>query len=79
MIVAELQAESWHKENKNLSQMTLAEYFQSMSLNQFKSNIKYAEKAGFDEIYLWGAEWWYFMKENKNYNGYWNEAKKIWQ
>ena len=78
VIVAELQAESWHKENKNLSQMTLAEYFQSMSLNQFKSNIKFAQKAGFDEIYLWGAEWWYFMKENKNYHGYWNEAKKLW-
>jgi len=79
IIVAELQAEAWHKENENLKQMTLDEGFQSMSLKQFKNNIDFSKKAGFDEVYLWGVEWWYLAKENKAYGSYWNEAKKLWQ
>ncbi|MFA5048007.1 MAG: beta-galactosidase [Patescibacteria group bacterium] len=78
VIVAELQAEAWHKQYSNLSQMTLDEYFESMSLEQFKSNIKFTKRAGFDEAYLWGVEWWYFMKEKRSYDGYWQEAKTLW-
>lgn len=79
VIVAELQAESWHPELKNLTQLDLDEYFKSMSLGQFQENISFTERAGFDEAYLWGAEWWYFMKEKKNYGGFWVEAKKLWR
>lgn len=78
VIVAELQAESWHKANRNLAQMTLAEHNESMSLQQLKDNIKFTREAGFDEAYLWGAEWWYLMKVKNNYPGYWEEAKKLW-
>ena len=79
VIVAELQAEAWHKPYTNLSQMKLDEYFESMSLEQFKSNINFTRRAGFDEAYLWGVEWWYFMKEKRGYDGYWQEAKTLWQ
>lgn len=79
VIVAELQAESWHPELKNLTQLDLSEYFKSMSLAQFKENISFTKRAGFDEAYLWGAEWWYFMKEKKNFDGFWEEGKKLWR
>lgn len=79
VILSELQAESWHATEKNLSQMTLAEHNKSLSVKQLAQNIAFAQKAGFDEIYLWGAEWWYFMKEKQNYPGYWEEAKKLWE
>ncbi|MFA5124870.1 MAG: hypothetical protein WC473_03580 [Patescibacteria group bacterium] len=78
VIVAELQAESWHKPNINLAQMSLADHNLSLSLNQLKENIAFTRRAGFDEAYLWGAEWWYYMKTGKNYPEYWNEAKKLW-
>jgi len=78
VIVAELQGESWHKADKNLATMTLAEHNESLSLNQFKKNISFARRAGFDEAYLWGAEWWYLMKTKQGYSGYWDEAKKLW-
>lgn len=79
IIVAELQAEAWHPKDKNLSQMTKAENDQSMNLKQFKKNIRVAQKAGFSEVYLWGAEWWYYLKEKKDYPVFWEEAKKLWQ
>lgn len=78
VIVAELQAESWHKANQNLAQMTQAELNESMSLTQMKENIKFTRQSGFDEAYLWGVEWWYVMKV-KNNPAYWNEAKKLWK
>jgi hypothetical protein len=78
VIVAELQAESWHKANENLAGMTLAQHNESMGLNQFKENISFTRRAGFDEAYLWGVEWWYFMKTQKNYPAYWDEARKLW-
>jgi len=33
-----------------------------MNLEQFKKNIEFAQKTGFDTIYLWGAEWWHWLK-----------------
>lgn len=78
VIVAELQAESWHKAGQNLSMMTVAQHNESMSLGQFKDNIAFTRRAGFDEAYLWGVEWWYYMKKEKNAPAYWEEAKKLW-
>ncbi|MFA5029840.1 MAG: hypothetical protein WC518_03840 [Patescibacteria group bacterium] len=78
VIVAELQAESWHKQNTTLDKMSLEEHFASMSPRQFQKNISFARRAGFDEIYLWGVEWWYFLKEYRQYDFYWQAAKKLW-
>ncbi|MFA5020560.1 MAG: hypothetical protein WC517_00655 [Patescibacteria group bacterium] len=78
VIVAELQAESWHAAGQNLATMTLADHQLSMGLDQFKANIKFTRRAGFDEAYLWGAEWWYLMKAKKDYPAYWDEARKLW-
>jgi len=77
IIVAELQAESWHTADNNLKTMSQADYDKSMSLKQFKKNLTFARQAGFEEVYLWGAEWWYLMKKNGN-PSYWEEAKKLW-
>ncbi len=79
VIVAELQAEAWHKAGTDLSKMTIDEQFESFDLKQFNKNIEFTKKAGFDEAYLWGAEWWYFLKEKKSYPAIWEEAKKLWQ
>lgn len=47
-----------------------------MSMAKFDSIIDFAKKAGFEKQYLWGAEWWYYMKE-KNHPEYWEKAKEI--
>ena len=73
-----MQAEAWHTEKKDLAQMTKEETDKSLDLKQFNKNIVFAKKAGFDEIYLWGVEWWYFLKVKRGQTDLWNEAKKLW-
>jgi hypothetical protein len=29
----------------------------------FRDDIDYARRTGADRVYLWGAEWWLFMRE----------------
>lgn len=77
VIVAELQGEAWHRAGENLAMLSQKDADLSMSLKQFKENISFTRRAGFDEAYLWGVEWWYLMKEKGN-PAYWDEAKKLW-
>ena len=54
------------------------EQLKSFELDFFKDTIEYAKLTGFDEYYLWGAEWWYYMKVNERPE-FWEEAKKLWE
>lgn len=75
VIVVELQAEPWGQ--KLLYGSPLEEQEKTMNLKQFRKNIEFAKKTGFDEFYLWGAEWWHWLKEKQNHPEIWEEAKKI--
>ncbi len=61
-IITELQAEPWLKDGI-FSQKASAqsEFF---PVQELKNYINYAKQTGFDEMYLWGVEWWYFMAKN---------------
>jgi len=50
-----------------------------MNLEQFKYNVEFAKNTGMSEHYLWGAEWWYWMKEKQNNSEIWDEARKLFQ
>ena len=75
VIVVELQAEPWGP--KLLYDSPLKEQEKTMNPEQFKYNIEFAKKTGFNEFYLWGAEWWYWLKEKQNQPEIWQEAKKL--
>ena len=77
VICVELQAEPWGPEG--LYNSPLKEQEKSMNLEQFKYNIEFAKKTELKEFYLWGAEWWYWMKEKQGNPEFWNEAKKLFQ
>ncbi len=74
-IIAELQAEPWLSQ-KDLSEGSPAKQAQIFSMNDFKNYIDYAKKTGFDEAYLWGVEWWYFMA-NHGHPEYLEYAKTL--
>ncbi len=78
IIISELQAEPWPDEKKSLGQIPIAEQQQLFSTKQFLDNVEYAKQTNMDEIYLWGVEWWYFMKKN-NSPEYWLLAKILLQ
>ena len=75
VIGVELQAEPW---GPNLLYYSpLLEQEKTMNLERFRKNIEFAKQTGFDRFYLWGAEWWYWMKEKQNQSEIWLEAKKL--
>ncbi|MBI2677125.1 MAG: hypothetical protein HYX21_04250 [Candidatus Yanofskybacteria bacterium] len=49
-----------------------------MGLDKFNEMIDFAAKTGFDEQYLWGAEWWYWMKK-QGYPEHWERAKELFK
>ncbi len=75
VICVELQAEPWGP--KLLYDSPLEEQEKTMNLEQFKKNIEFAKKTGFDTFYLWGGEWWFWMKEKQGQPEIWQEAKKL--
>jgi hypothetical protein len=77
VLCVELQAEPWCPDT--LYNSTVAEQQKTMSIGQLKANIAFAQKTGMDTFYLWGGEWWYWMKTKQNDPSYWNEMVKLWQ
>src|SRR3989344_1743922 len=77
VICGELQAEPWAY--RLFVDVPLQEQEKTMNLIQFKKNIEYAKKTGFNEIYLWGTEWWYWLKTTQDKPEIWNEAKTLFK
>ncbi len=75
VICVEMQAEPWGP--TLLYDSSLEEQFKSMNPRYFSENISFAKKSGFDEIYLWGSEWWYWMKEKRGDSRFWEEIKGL--
>jgi len=75
VICVELQAEPFGP--TLLYDSPLNEQEKTMNLEQFKKNIQYATQTGLDTFYLWGAEWWYWMKEKQNRPEIWQEVKNL--
>ena len=77
VICGELQAEPFGP--KLMYDISLEEQEKTMNLERFKNNINLATKTGLDTFYLWGSEWWYWMKTKQNRPEIWNEAKTLFK
>lgn len=62
VVVSELQAEPWFPEAIENKQPV--EWYENFTVEMFEQNLQFAEETGMPEVYLWGAEWWYFLKQN---------------
>lgn len=72
-IVIELQGEPWSREaNYKLS---VDDHYKTMNPEIFKETLEYASHSGFDTFYLWGVEWWYWLKTTQNKPEIWQLAK----
>lgn len=74
-MVIELQAEPWAR--GWVGDVSLSEQFRTMDERKLLENIDYARRLGMPEIYLWGVEWWYWLKIEKNYPAVWDTAKDL--
>ncbi len=76
IILSELSAEPWLL--KPIIDTEIDVQLKRMNIDKFNKSIEFAKRAGFDEQLLWGAEWWYWMKEN-GHPEFWERAKKIFK
>ena len=74
-IVVELQAEPWIA--GYTTNQPLEEQYKSMTADKLKKNVSYARQVGFPQIYLWGAEWWYWLKVEKGQAEVWETARGL--
>lgn len=77
IIITELQGEPWGPGLN--STLTQEDKNQTMSRTHFLSTIAYAQKSGFKDLYLWGAEWWYWEMTQNNNHFYWETAKALFK
>ncbi len=75
VVVSELQGEPWGA-GKSLIHFSLAEQKKHFAVDDFLANVKLAQRAGFQEIYFWGAEWWYWLKKQGD-DSFWRAAKEL--
>jgi hypothetical protein len=73
--VIELQAEPWA--SGWIVNVPIEEQFKTMNEIKLRENVDYARSVGFHDIYLWGGEWWYYMKVKKNYPAVWETGKEL--
>ncbi len=73
---SEVQMEPWAP--SDIRTLPIEEQFRSFSIDDFDENIQYVRDTGFDTFYLWGVEWWAWMKETKNHPEFWEAAKRLY-
>lgn len=77
-IVSELQMEPWIRDKKLPSESDLSVQIKDFPPSRLLENLKYTKETNFSQIYLWGAEWWYFM-EKQGHPEYLEKAKELFR
>lgn len=73
-IVIELSGEPWLLQP--ITSTPIETQLARMGIDKFNEMIDFSSKTGFDTLYLWGAEWWYWMKLN-GHNEFWTRAQQL--
>ncbi len=76
-IVIELQGEPWVRGWTTSAPMETQ--LASMNAEKLADNVAFAKKTEMKEIYIWGVEWWYWLKTQQYNPTLWDQAKKIVQ
>lgn len=74
VIVSELQAEPWFR--KPVAETPIEEQYEQMNPERLRGNVDFAASTGASEIYLWGVEWWYWLK-TQGHDELWKTARGL--
>jgi len=77
-IIHELQMESWLAEglDYDMRDAPLDNLYETFGPDRVESRIQYAVNTGIRDIDLWGVEWWYQLKTQRNAPEIWDTAKE---
>jgi hypothetical protein len=75
IVLSELQAEPWFQ--KAQLDTPLADQVKMFTPDELEEQLLGATLVGFDEIYLWGVEWWYWLNVQGE-EEMWKKAKEVY-
>jgi hypothetical protein len=75
VIVSELSLEPWF--GASVGDVSLGEQLSRMNIKKFDEILSYARETNFDTQYLWGVEWWYYMKTKGGHPEFWDAGQKL--
>ena len=75
-MVIELSGEPWLLQP--IVDMPIDVQLQRMGIDKFNEMINFSSETGFDTFYLWGAEWWYWLKQ-QGYPEHWDRARELYK
>lgn len=75
-MIIELSAEPWLLQP--IITAPLATLLERMGIDKFNEMIDFAAQTGLDRQYLWGAEWWYWLKK-QGLNEHWERARILFR
>lgn len=75
-MVVELSSEPWLLQP--IIDTPIEVQFQRMGMDKFNEMIDFSSKTGFDTFYLWGSEWWYWLKQN-GHPEHWDRARELYK
>lgn len=75
IVLSELQAEPWLPGAPQ--DVPLEEQYRFMNPERFQKLMTYARATGFDEMYLWGMEWWYWLKTKHEKPEMWEATRPL--
>lgn len=76
MIIHELQAEAWGPNYQSVKDISLDEQNKSLDARRLEDRFDYGRATGMRDIYLWGAEYWYYRQQVLHDPSLWAVAKK---
>lgn len=75
VVVSEMQMEPWLPDT-SVWDMPIAQQLKILNMYDIEENLNYARRTGLTPVYLWGAEWWFWLKQ-KGYPEAWNVVKDL--
>ncbi len=76
VIISELQAEPWFP--VSIESHPASYWAQLFTSNDFRDQVRFARRTGLSEAYLWGVEWWYYLRAH-GYPELWDAARPLWR
>ena len=74
VFVSEMQAEPWGP--KVTYEISIEEQKKSMNPEALREIVDFTRRSGFKNVYMWGIEWWYWLKEQGD-DSMWETVKEI--
>lgn len=72
----ELSAEPWLLEP--VTEVPIGVQYSRMDIQKFNEILSYAQKTRYEHQYLWGGEWWYWLKK-QGHPEMWDRGKELFQ